>query len=139
MDMIKKILHDGKTIAIIFKKKDDCEIKEGLNFLSDSENSFQLGVIAHPKGYVTAPHVHYKTEKKIFDRQEMHYVESGKMKINFLTDDGKKFGEEILEAGDFALLIDGGHGMETLEENTRVVYVKQGPYISKEADKKVFG
>jgi len=136
--MIKKILHDGKIFALVFKKKDDIEIKEGLNFLAHQENNFQLGIIAHPKGYITLPHVHYKTEKKIYDRQEMHYVESGKMKINFLTEDGEKFGEEILEAGDIALLIEGGHGMETLEENTRVVYVKQGPYVSKEADKKVF-
>lgn len=136
--MIKEIKNNNSVYAIIFKKKDDMVITNGLNFLTRPENSFQVGVIAHPKYHVILPHIHYKAEKKIYDRQEMLYIESGKMRISFLTENGNKFEEEILEEGDFVILIDGGHGMEMLEENTRVIYVKQGPYASKELDKKVF-
>ena len=137
--MIRKIGHNGRTLAIVFKKKDDTMIKEGLNFLTEPENSLQVGVIAHPQGHIVAPHVHTKTEKRIYDRQEMLYVESGKMRVDFLTENGEKADEEILEQGDLVLLIDGGHGMEMLEENTRIIYVKQGPSLSKDADKIVFG
>ena len=43
---------------------------------------------------------------------------------------------EVLEEGDFIILISGGHGFKMLEE-TEIVEVKQGPYIEKK-DKEKF-
>lgn len=135
--MIKKIIHNNKTFAIIFKKENK-DVEKGHNFLTDESNNLQVGIIAYPKGYVISNHIHHPVERNIIGTQEMLYVESGRMKVIFLTENGDKVNEEILECGDLVVLIEGGHGMEMLEENTRIIYTKQGPYVSKEKDKRVF-
>ena len=134
--MIKKITHNDKVVAIVFKKQDDKDIKEGINFLTNPEEPLQTGILNHPKGHIISPHVHNAVEKKITKIQEMLYVELGKMKVTFFSEDNKKIGEEILEPGDLIVLLDIGHGFEMLE-NSRLIYSKQGPYINKETDKKL--
>ena len=133
----KKILHDGSPIAIIMKKKKGQNVGEGINFITDSNNELQTCILNHPKGHKIAGHIHNYVERKISRTQEVLYIEKGKMRVDFLNENGEKIAEEILEQGDLITLIDKGHGMEMLED-TIAVYVKQGPYISKEVDKKVF-
>lgn len=134
--MIKKITHNNEIIALVFKKN-PLEIKEGINFFTTPENSFQVGILNHPKGFNIPRHVHNKVERKIFETQEMLYVEQGKMKVIFVDENNNLITEEIFEPGELVLLMRQGHGFEFLEDS-KVVYVKQGPYVDKSADKKVF-
>jgi anti-sigma factor ChrR (cupin superfamily) len=134
--MTKKIIYNNQVFAIIFKKEE--ALASGHNFLTDESNNLQVGIIAYPKGYIIPNHFHFSVERNIIGTQEMLYVESGKIKVIFLTEEGNKINEEILESGDLVVLIKGGHGMEFLEDSTKIIYTKQGPYVSKEKDKKVF-
>lgn len=130
-------MHNNELIALVFKRDGDCDIKEGLNFLTDSSASLQTGILSHPRGHKILPHIHNIVERKVFKTQEMLYVESGKMRVCLLTENNQKICEEILCPGDLILLLEKGHSMEMLEDS-RVIYVKQGPYLSKEVDKIVF-
>jgi hypothetical protein len=38
--------------------------------------------------------------------------------------------------GDVLALFNGGHGYEVLEDNTRVLEVKNGPYLGPEVDRR---
>lgn len=121
----KTIKHKGKVIAHIFKKS----IKaEGTRFLTPTDYSLQIGLLEHPKGTVLRKHRHNpEIEYEVDTTQEFLYVEKGKVKVNFFSDDWELVDEEILEEGNFMLHISGGHGFEILE-NCRLIEVKQGPY-----------
>jgi len=134
--MLKKIEKNGKIIALLFKR-DELDISDGINFFTSPENNLQVGILKHPQGHVIKPHIHNKIEKIISDRQEMLYIEKGIMKVSFFDETGNKISEEMLNSGDLVLLISKGHGFEFLEDS-RIIYVKQGPYVSKEEDKRIF-
>ena len=68
--------------------------------------------------------------------QEVLFIKSGRMRVDFYDDYEDYLESIILEAGDVILLVSGGHGFTVLDE-VEMVEVKQGPY-SGEADKKRF-
>lgn len=49
---------------------------------------------------------------------------------------GKKIRAVELLTGDTIFLVDGGHGFEMLED-TKIIEVKQGPYLGKDEDKRM--
>lgn len=133
--MAKEIKSGEDTLAIIFNR--DTELKKGHNFLTEPKENLQIGVINEEKGHSVKPHVHYPVERKIYGTQEMLYVEKGRLKVIFFSDSGEKVCEEILNPGELVILLRGGHGFEFLDD-ARIIYSKQGPYIDKETDKKLF-
>jgi hypothetical protein len=96
-----------------------------------------MGILNHPAGHIVLPHIHNLVERNVKETQEMLYVEKGEMKITFFREDEQKIGEEIIRAGEFVLLMRKGHGMEMLKDS-KIIYVKQGPYVDKNIDKRVF-
>ena len=134
--MKKEIKYDNELIAIIFKCRDDKELNQGINFLTNPENPLQVGILNHPKGHVIPLHVHNYLERVIYETQEMLYVEKGKMKVSFCDNNKNKIGEEVLEEGDLVALLKKAHGMEMLKDS-KIIYVKQGPYTGKKSDKRI--
>ena len=131
--MIQHIIHKEVLYAIIVKS--DFK-KEGVEFFTPNEFSQQLGYMNRPKGYVIEPHVHLRTTKEISYTQEVLYIRSGKLRVDFYTPDMEYFASEILSKGDVMLLADGGHGFEMLEP-TEIIEIKQGPFNA-DVDKKRF-
>ena len=66
-------------------------------------------------------------------RQEVLYIKSGKVRVDFYDNDQVYLESRILFAGDVILLSDGGHGFKMLEPS-EIIEVKQGPYCG-EMDK----
>ena len=52
---------------------------------------------------------------------------SGRLRVDFYSEEERYIESTILEKGDVILLIYGGHGFEMLEP-TEIIEVKQGPY-----------
>lgn len=128
---IEKIEFNGILFAIILRKNLE---PEATCFFTSKENSLQLGIIKHSKGYNEPPHIHKRFEKVINDVQETLHIEYGIVKVNFYDDDGKLVGSSTLTEGDTIILINGGHAINVLED-FKGVKVKQGPYVSIEEDK----
>ncbi len=129
-------IHSGKKlIAVVFRNS----IKvSGVKFFTESKNPFQIGIHQRPKGLSLAPHVHKLDRSLIIDTiQEILLVQKGKIKITFYTKKGKLITAKILDLGDSVLLMDGGHGVEFLEDS-RVFEVKQGPYPGSKSAKIYF-
>ncbi len=122
---IQTIKYKGKILAHIFKK----ELKaNGVKFLTPDSYSLQLGLLEHKKGVILKSHQHNPDVKyKVDTTQEFLYVEKGKVKVTYYSNDWKKVKEVIMHKGDFFLHVDGGHGFEMLEKS-RLIEVKQGPY-----------
>ena len=132
--MIKKITFGDKLIAIIIPHDFH---KDGVEFFSPKEFSQQLGYMKHPKGYKIQPHIHKLAIREVQYTQEALLVKSGKIEVNLYSDDKKYIGKEELTAGDVILLASGGHGFVFLEES-ELIEIKQGPYISAKVDKERF-
>lgn len=129
--MIEKIEWKGILLALIMRRG---LIPEVTTFYTPKDNSIQMGIITHPRGYEEKPHIHKRLRKVIYDVQETLEIASGKVEISFYSDKGQKVDTTILNEGDTILLIAGGHAVKALED-FKGIKVKQGPYVSLEEDK----
>ena len=133
MKNIVEIKYSSKIVAIIIKS----EFKtEGVSFFTPGDFSQQLGYMSHPKNKIIEPHVHNKNVRTVTLTQEVLFIKSGKIRVDFYTDTQTYIESKILSSGDVILLASGGHGFECLEP-TEMIEVKQGPYSS-EVDKTRF-
>lgn len=122
--MIENLIHNEKLLAVIIHANFK---KEGIEFFTPDDFSQQLAYMNRPKGYIIDPHVHNLVDRKVTLTQEVLFIKSGKVRVDFFDDDKNYLESKILEKGDVILLAAGGHGFEMLEES-EMIEVKQGPY-----------
>ena len=122
--MIEKIEVDNKIYAIIVRNNYN---KEGIEFFTPSNFSQQLGYMKRPSGYEIKPHVYKNISKKIEFTQEVLFIKSGKLRVDFYNREKKYLQSRVLEKGDIILLSEGGHGFKIIDE-CEIFEVKQGPY-----------
>ena len=112
------------------------DIPDGKNFITDSNNSFQIGTFGLPENSFIENHVHKKYERKINITSEVLFVIKGKIKVNFFDDNFQLVNEVIVNQNETIAMFGGGHGIEVLEE-TKFIEIKQGPYDD-QLDKRYF-
>ena len=122
--MIERISHDGLELALILRRG---YRNEGIEFFTPGTYSQQLGYMNRPAGYVIEPHVHQPVVREVQHTNEVLFVRSGRLRVDFYSAERIYLESSILETGDIILLAFGGHGFEMLEP-TELVEVKQGPY-----------
>jgi len=126
--MIEQIQHKDKILAIIIRGSYS---KEGIEFFTPEHFSQQLGYMKRPKGYAVEPHIHNIIPREVSFTQEVLFIKSGKVRIDFY-DNNKKYRESrVLESSDIILFADSGHGLVMLEK-CEIIEVKQGPYLEVE-------
>jgi hypothetical protein len=130
MDMTEKIFHTSVQLAIIIKAS---YFYEGIQFFTNDNDSQQLGYMNRPKDYVIPPHRHNLVPREVHYTQEVLFIKSGKVRVDFFTNEQEYVTSRILHSGDVILLADGGHGFKMLEPS-EIIEVKQGPYCG-ELDK----
>lgn len=126
--MIENIQHNNLSLAIIIRSGFK---KEGIEFFTNDKDSQQLGYMNRPQGYVVAPHRHNLIAREVHLTQEVLFVRSGKVRVDFYDNDQTYVKSSILNTGDVILLSDGGHGF-TMLEKSELIEVKQGPYCGDE-------
>ena len=126
--MTEEVTIKDKILAIIFRST---TIAEGIHFFTPQEFSQQLGYMNRPQGYVIQPHIHNEVKREVFYTNEVLFIRSGKVKVNFFDDEKNFYDSKILNSGDVILLAYGGHGFEMLEKS-EIIEVKQGPYAGEE-------
>lgn len=128
--MLEKIEHAGKLLSIIIRNKFS---SDGIEFFTPDDFSQQLAYMKRGKAYSIPPHVHNPVSRKVELTQEVLYIKSGKVRVDFYDDLKSYLESRILMSGDVILLAHGGHGFTMLEES-EMIEVKQGPYAG-EKDK----
>ena len=131
--MIKKVYDGDNLLAIIISNKFN---EPGIHFFTPDDFSQQLAYMRHPKGKTIIPHYHNPVPRQIEYTQEILFIKSGKIRVDFYDSDQKYLESYILSQHDVILLIKGGHGFEVLEE-LEMFEIKQGPYVG-ENDKTRF-
>jgi len=121
----EEIIHNGRRFALIWRKEPP---RERIHFFTEDESALQVGKHWRRKNEKIQPHRHVPVKVERTDvLQEVLYIEKGKVKVSFYSDENKEIDQKIISEGDLILLVDGGHSFEFLEE-TEMIEVKQGPY-----------
>ena len=128
--MIERIEHNKVLLSIIIRNS---FTKQGIEFFTPDDFSQQLGYMNRPVGYKIPPHVHNIVPRNVLLTQEVLYIKSGKVRVDFYDNNKTYLESRIIEKGDVILLAAGGHGFQMIEQS-EIIEVKQGPYCG-EMDK----
>lgn len=126
--MFEVIKNGEATLAMIIRASYK---SNGIQFFTPGDFSQQLGYMNREKGYVIPPHRHNLVERKVTLTQEVLYIKSGRVRVDFYDDSQNYLESRLLTEGDVILLASGGHGFE-MEEDSEMIEVKQGPYCGEE-------
>ena len=128
--MIEYIKEGSLLLGIIIR----AEYKsDNIVFFTDDNSSQQLGYMQRPKDYNILPHRHNLVQREVHLTQEVLYIKSGLVRVDFYNNDQHYLESRILRKGDVILLSEGGHGFKMMEQS-EIIEVKQGPYCG-ERDK----
>lgn len=122
--MIERIKIGELELAIILRHEFQ---KDGIEFLTPSHFSQQLGYMKRPGGYKIPPHVHNPVAREVQYTKEVLFIKRGKLRVDFFDENTEYVCSKYLNQGDVILLAFGGHGFEIIEE-AEIIEVKQGPY-----------
>ena len=131
--MIQIIKDSEQILAVIIYNK---YTEKGIHFFTPNDFSQQLAYMNREKGYQISPHCHKVVERTVHLTQEVLFIKSGKVRVDFYDNEQNYLESRVLNEGDVILLAAGGHGFEMLE-SAEIVEVKQGPYCE-ENDKTRF-
>lgn len=126
--MIHRIINNSICLAIIIRSSYQ---KDGIEFFSNDKDSQQLGYMKRPEGYLIIPHRHNLVQREVKLTQEVLFIKSGKIRVDFYDNQQQYIESTILNQGDIILLCDGGHGFKMIE-TSEIIEVKQGPYCGEE-------
>ena len=131
--MVEKVTHNGILLSIIIRSDYH---SSGIEFFTPDEYSQQLAYMNRDEGYVIPPHLHNAVQRKVHVTQEVLYIKSGKVRVDYYDNNKTYLESKILIKGDVILLAYGGHGFQMLEAS-EIIEVKQGPYFG-DRDKERF-
>lgn len=130
--MAEYVKYKDDILAVILRRGFS---KKGANFFTSPADCLQFGVLEYEKGKDILPHEHIRVKREIDLVYEALFIQEGKVEVNFYNRDKQKVDSRILNAGDIILLKNFGHGFKLLEDS-KIIEIKQGPYLGKESDKK---
>lgn len=122
---IIRITSKKNLLALIVKAKFK---QDGLKFFVPNKYSQQLGYMKCLKGHVITSHLHKPVLRKIKLTQEILFIRSGKVRVDFYDKKRHYVESRIVKQGDVVFLAFGGHGFEFLEDS-EMIEVKQGPFL----------
>ena len=130
---MEQLIWNDKVMAIIIRSNFS---SEGIEFFTPNDFSQQLGYMNRPAGYIIEPHVHNIVKREVELTNEVIFIKSGLVRVDFYDDEHCYLESRILNPGDVILLASGGHGFEMLQKS-EIIEVKQGPYAG-DSDKSRF-
>jgi len=113
-------------------------VPDGLAAYSDDDDFVQVLSWFYPAGKQLQAHVHRDVPRTATLTQEAVVVMQGRMRADVFDDARNLLTEVVIEAGECMVFLRGGHGYEILDDNTRVLEIKNGPFLGVEADKEKF-
>jgi len=134
---MKEIKDTGGSLLAIIDSVDNFE--EGLMFYGDRMDDIQVGKFRYNKDHILRSHQHKFRPKLARKTQEIMIVFKGSCLVrtfpehqipgnNKLDHDVSPIDESVLKVGEFYISYYGGCGFRILEDDTRMMEVKNGPH-----------
>ena len=128
------IKKDGKILARYIRASEAWG-HDNLSFFSQDEEYIQAGSWNYNKGKKLLAHSHNEVERSVLFTQEVLFVKSGSLQAFIYDDDSNLVEEFTAYKDDILIMLSGGHGYEVLEDDTKVLEIKNGPYLGAEVDR----
>lgn len=122
--MVEEILFENILYALIVRANFH---ESSVKFFSNVNEPLQLGYMNRPKGHKISPHKHNIVKREVALTQEVLFIKSGIIRVDFYTSNDDYLESRMLNKGDVILLANGGHGFEMIEKS-EILEVKNGPY-----------
>lgn len=124
---------DGDLVLAMIARGADWE--KGLSFITSEKDYQQVGTWGYDGGQQLAPHIHLNEPREVLHTQEVVYVKEGHIRVDIYSVNRQLVKSVELRDGDTIVLLNGGHGYEILRDDTKVLEVKNGPYVGAERDR----
>ena len=131
-----RIENKNNEILVILIKPDDWS--KGLDFITSDDKYLQVGTWWYDKGKVLDRHHHDKANRSSDLTQECVSIMHGSMLVKVYDYDKNFLKKFTMDQGDFAVFLGGGHEYTILENDTRIIETKNGPFLGVEIDKTRF-
>jgi hypothetical protein len=105
-------------------------------FVTSPDLAQQVGFVVYPAGGLIKRHIHKNVDRQNISSSEALIVRQGKLEIDIYDQNKMLLATRELQAGDFVLMVSGGHGFRILEAAI-LLEVKLGPYAGA-SDKELF-
>lgn len=125
--------HKGVILAVVVRGD---AWPESIHFHTKDEDFLQVGTWNYPKGKKSSTHAHKIAERMSNRTNEAIYVRKGSVSANIYSEEDEFLKEVKLKEGDLIIIFGGGHSFEALEDGTKVLEIKNGPYPGMEKDKR---
>lgn len=133
--MMIEIKQNGVTLARLIREKD---IQEELSFFSDESEFIQVGTWSYNQGKILQRHFHNEVKREVLKTFEVIVVVKGKVLAEIYDSKNNYVDSVEVNEGDTLIQLNSGHGYKILEDNTKVIEVKNGPYFGPELDRTRF-
>lgn len=133
MDKIYSKINPEVLLHIVVRKED---FIEGRQEIIDVNQFLQCCTLNLKKGHTFKPHKHkWKNVDYRTVAQESWVVIKGSVQCIFYDIDDNIISQPILNEGDASFTLLGGHNYLILEDDTKVLEYKTGPYFGQAIDK----
>ena len=126
---------NNKLICIVHLKSDWVK---GLNFITEDVEFIQAGTWWYDKDKVLDRHHHNLLKRTSTITCECIFVVQGSMLVDLYDENNIFLSDFKMHSGDTAVFLSGGHGYKILEDNTKILETKNGPFFGVELDKTRF-
>ena len=118
---------------MVMRKSD---FKKGRRDIIDEDQFIQCSALDMDDGKTFKAHQHiWKGGSGRVIAQESWHVVEGKVRCMFYDTDGGHLMDVEMNEGDTSFTLEGGHNYEILQDDTKVLEYKTGPYHGQELDK----
>ena len=128
------ITGNGRKLAMVLHGS---EWPDGLQIYTPESEFIQVGTWAYSEGKVLKAHAHRECPRVAARTQEVVHVVRGRILATIFDSDDVAVTEIELGPADTLVVFEAGHGYRVLENGTRVLEVKNGPYPGLDKDKRL--
>ena len=129
-----EVSKDGVILARVIRAKEAWD-SEGLAFFSNDNEFIQAGSWNYSRGKELLAHTHNEVIRTISHTQEVIFIKSGSL-VAYIYDSENNLVEEVeVCTDDILIMLAGGHGYKILQDDTKVLEIKNGPYVGAELDR----
>ena len=105
--------------------------------VTDDDVPLQIIVLNRPKGAITKAHYHVVEERPTnATRHQILLCQRGSVRVGVFTRDGESLGDAVLRRDDLILMYEG-HEVEFLEDDSKLIEIKEGPFPETDEKDKV--
>jgi len=132
---VREIVKDGLLLA---RHIHPGEFRKGLAFYSEDQEFLQVGTWRYDQGQQLRAHIHNVVPREIDRTHEVVIVIQGAMAARIFDEERKLVETVTVRRGEMLILMNGGHDYTILEDDTRILEIKNGPFLGREIDKTLF-